>query len=113
MKVQASAPPKAIERFGSHRASILPILHAPNRFHIALLRLEPKGLVGMHPTSTDQVLAVVEGSGTVRTPNERLSVQRGSVVTWSRGEQHETTAGIEGLTALIVEGEGLEATLVR
>lgn len=71
------------------------------------MRLEPGGLVGMHPASTPQLLAVVEGEGWIRgEAGPQTPIPAGGAVFWSEGEMHET--GTEsGLTAIVVETRAL------
>jgi quercetin dioxygenase-like cupin family protein len=64
----------------------------------AVFRVEPNGRIARHPASVPQILAVLEGSG---------FISAGEAVFWSAGEVHEATTA-EGLTALILEGDGLE-----
>jgi quercetin dioxygenase-like cupin family protein len=77
-------------------------------FQAAVFRIAPGGRIGRHPALVPQILAVLEGSGEVSGPAgspERIAA--GEAVFWAAGEVHETTTSA-GLTALIVEGEGLE-----
>jgi quercetin dioxygenase-like cupin family protein len=77
-------------------------------FQAAVFRLEPGGRIARHPATYPQILAVLEGSGKVSGPSRAAEpIGAGEAVFWSAGEEHETTTAV-GLTALIVEGEGLE-----
>jgi quercetin dioxygenase-like cupin family protein len=74
----------------------------------AVFRIAPGGRIGRHAASHPQVPAVLEGSGEVTGAggvDEPIGV--GEAVFWQAGEEHETKSAA-GLTALIVEGEGLE-----
>jgi quercetin dioxygenase-like cupin family protein len=74
----------------------------------AVFRLEPNGKIACHPASVPQILAVLEGSGLVSGEDgEPQPINAGEAVFWSAGEVHETVSE-EGLTALILEGDGLE-----
>lgn len=79
-----------------------------SRFQAAVFRLDPGGRIARHPATYPQILAVLEGSGEVSGQSgvaEPIGVAE--AVFWSAGEEHETTTKV-GLTALIIEGEGLE-----
>ena len=74
----------------------------------AVFRLAPGGRILRHPASVPQVLAVLEGSGEVSGADGVFEpIGLGEAVFWARGEEHETRSAA-GLTALILEGEGLE-----
>jgi quercetin dioxygenase-like cupin family protein len=74
----------------------------------AIFRLAPKGRILRHPATVPQILAVLEGAGSVSgADGEFQPIAAGEAVFWAAGEQHETRTE-EGLTALILEGEGLE-----
>jgi quercetin dioxygenase-like cupin family protein len=74
----------------------------------AVFRVEPNGRIARHPASVPQILAVLEGSGFVSGEDgEPQPISAGEAVFWSAGEVHEATTA-EGLTALILEGDGLE-----
>ena len=77
-------------------------------FQVAVFRVAPGGRIVRHPATYPQVLAVLDGSGNVSGPSgvdERI--EAGEAVFWEAGEEHETKTA-EGLTALIIEGDGLE-----
>ena len=77
-------------------------------FQAAVFRIEPGGRIGRHPATYPQILAVLEGSGEVcGASGVDEAISAGEAVFWSAGEEHETKTAV-GLTALIVEGEGLE-----
>ena len=76
-------------------------------FQAAVFRLAPGGRIGRHPASVPQILAVLEGSGEVRGADGLTEpIGPGEAVFWRSGEEHETTSA-PGLTALILEGDGL------
>jgi quercetin dioxygenase-like cupin family protein len=110
MVVYSFAPDKGrpIELFGSFGATWTGILHSTG-LHVGSLSLAPYGMVGAHPAEDDQLLLVVQGSGTVGgTGSSSTTVGPGSAVFWRRGEVHETRAGPEGLDTIVIEGSGLE-----
>ena len=74
----------------------------------AVFRLAPGGRIARHPAMVPQILAVLEGSGTVSAESGvEEPIEAGEAVFWSAGEDHETRSEA-GLTALIIEGDGLE-----
>jgi quercetin dioxygenase-like cupin family protein len=97
-----------VERFGSRGVKISPILREAGRLHVACFHLEPGGLIGSHEATVAQLLLVVGGSGEVTgSESEPARVGPGCAVFWRGGETHETRAGEDGLTAIVVEGEEL------
>lgn len=82
-------------------------LTEPGRAQAAIFRLAPGGRIARHPAVLPQILAVLEGEGLVSGGDaEFLPIRSGEAVYWSAGEEHETVSD-HGLTALIVEAEGL------
>jgi quercetin dioxygenase-like cupin family protein len=74
----------------------------------AVFRVEPGGRIGRHAASVPQILAVLEGSGSVSGRDGVAEpIAAGEAVFWQQGEQHETTSAA-GMTALILEAERLE-----
>jgi quercetin dioxygenase-like cupin family protein len=95
------------------RVTIAP-LSAPSSerspFQAAVFRFAPGGRIARHvpPGRHSQILAVLEGSGTVSgAGGVEEPIAAGDAVCWQAGEEHELTSA-EGLTALIIEGDGLE-----
>lgn len=79
--------------------------------HIAIIELGVDGIVGYHEAAVPQLLIVLDGEGKVRTGNESgINVKAGDIVFWDKGEEHETESA-EGMTALVVESQGLEPFL--
>ena len=77
-------------------------------FQAAIIRIAPGGGLRRHPATVPQVLAVLEGSGEVSGADAAIEpIVPGEAVFWHEGEEHETTSDT-GLTALIIEGEGLD-----
>lgn len=74
----------------------------------AIFRLDPNGRIARHPATIPQILAVLDGAGRVSGDDGELQpIAAGEAVFWSAGEVHETQTDT-GLTALILEGDGLE-----
>jgi quercetin dioxygenase-like cupin family protein len=73
----------------------------------AIFRVAPRGRIARHPATVPQILAVLEGSGRVSGADGELqSIAAGEAVYWPAGEEHETETS-EGLTALVLEADGL------
>ena len=108
MKLVAFEPSSEITRHDSRGATIVGIARASGDVGVALLRLEPGGVLGRHPAVGPQLFLVVAGEGHVEGgEGERHAIGAGTAAFWSDGELHETTTET-GLTAVIVEGESLE-----
>jgi len=77
-------------------------------FQAAVFRVAPGGRIARHPAGYPQILAVLDGSGSVSGPSGvDEPIEAGEAVFWQAGEDHETKTA-DGLTALIIEGDGLE-----
>ena len=77
-------------------------------FQAAIFRIAPGGRIARHPADVPQILAVLEGEGEVSGADDVFEpINAGEAVYWPQGEEHETRSAV-GLTALIVEGGGLE-----
>jgi quercetin dioxygenase-like cupin family protein len=77
-------------------------------FQAAVFRLEAGGGIARHPADVPQILAVLDGSGEVSGADGGFEpIGAGEAVFWAQGEEHETRSA-DGLTALILEGDGLE-----
>ena len=77
-------------------------------FQAAVFRVAPGGRIARHPATYPQVLAVLDGSGIVSgSSGVDEPIEAGEAVFWQAGEEHEMKTA-DGLTALIIEGDGLE-----
>lgn len=73
----------------------------------ACFRLDAGGGVARHPASVPQLFVVIEGEGWVSGPQgEPEAISAGEAVFWAAGEEHETGTD-SGLTAIVLEGEGV------
>jgi quercetin dioxygenase-like cupin family protein len=68
---------------------------------VQMVRFEPGGTIGAHPTGPWQVFAVVEGSGWVRAGDIRADVVAGDVVVWEPGEQHDSGSDAGMLVCIV------------
>lgn len=74
----------------------------------AIFRLAPNGRIVRHPATVPQILAVLEGAGQVSGGDGEFEpISAGEAVFWAAGEEHETVTE-SGLTALILEADGLQ-----
>jgi len=110
MRLVRFAPEDArpIETHGSRGFSISPLASSLGASFQAVVRLEPGGRIGRHPTVASQMLAIVAGNGFVSGGDgvEHV-VGIGDAAVWDAGEHHETRTD-DGLTAIVVEAGGLE-----
>lgn len=94
-----------ITRFGSD--FVISRLFHSGDLHVSCMRLRPGGLIGMHPASTPQLLAVVEGEGWIRGEDDgKTPIAAGGAVFWTAGEMHETGTDT-GLVAIVIETSAL------
>ena len=100
-----------IEAYGSAGARVVHLLRQ-TLASVVTLSLEPGGLLGMHPAAADQLFLVVAGSGEAVAGNDVCPLSPGTAVLWRQGEEHETRAGSDGLTAVVVEGDQLAEALL-
>ena len=101
---------RTIDAYGSSGAIVVHLLRTTPA-SVVTIHLEPGGVVGMHPAAADQLFLVVAGSGQATEGGEQRALAPGTAVLWRRGEAHETRAAAGGLTAIVVEGEGLAEAL--
>jgi GrpB-like predicted nucleotidyltransferase (UPF0157 family) len=82
-----------------------PLTGRDSLVRVQIVYLAGGGLIGCHPTSVKQLLAVVAGRGWVAGQGgTRRSIRAGYGAVWEVGEDHEAGSD-EGLTALCVEGD--------
>jgi quercetin dioxygenase-like cupin family protein len=74
-----------------------------------VIAIEPRGTVGRHPATVEQLFVVVRGSGWVSGGDGvREPISAGEAVLWDPGEEHESGSE-EGMTVLVVEAEHIDA----
>ena len=97
-----------ISSFGSSGFGVVPVAADA---HVVVAKLAPGGIIARHPAVVDQVLVVLSGEAGVSGEDAVKQVLRpGSAALWVAGESHETSSEV-GMTALIVENDGLATTL--
>ena len=73
----------------------------------AIFRLAAGGCIRRHPATHPQILAVLEGSGTVSGADGGPEpIASGEAVFWEENEVHETRSA-SGMTALVLEAREL------
>jgi quercetin dioxygenase-like cupin family protein len=83
-------------------------LTTPGAIRAAIFHVEAGGRIARHPATVPQILAVLDGTGHVSgADGEFAPIAAGEAVFWEAGEEHETVSD-GGLTAVVLEGEGLE-----
>lgn len=88
-------------------------LTPPAAVRAAIFRLAPGGRIARHPATMPQILAVLEGAGHVSSGDGAFEpIAAGQAVFWAEGEEHETVTD-GGLTALVLEAEGLSPATTR
>jgi quercetin dioxygenase-like cupin family protein len=103
-----SAAARKLSAPGSRGANIVHLLRKAEQAQISVLRIEAGGVAGRHTAGLNQLLLVIEGSGWVKGREEQeVGVASGDLVFWESGEPHETRAGGNGFTAIVVEGKDL------
>jgi quercetin dioxygenase-like cupin family protein len=76
--------------------------------HVAVIDVEPGGIVGRHSAGGMQLFAVIRGSGWVSGgEGERDPIRAGEAVVWDLGEEHESGSE-EGMTVFVVEARSLD-----
>lgn len=89
-------------------APLTPSIFEGSRIQAAIFRVEPGGRLLRHPATFPQILAVLEGSGEVSGADGVIEpIEEGEAVFWHEGEDHETKSAV-GLTALVIEGKGID-----
>jgi hypothetical protein len=89
-------------------APLTPSIFEGSPIQAAIFRMAPGGGLRRHPATYPQILAVLEGSGVVSGPDGiEEPIVAGEAVFWHGGEEQETRS-TNGLTALIIEGQGLD-----
>jgi quercetin dioxygenase-like cupin family protein len=107
-RVNAAFAPSDERLDGVTVAPLTTPLAAGASVQAAVFRLAPNGRIARHPADVPQIMAVLEGAGRVSgADGEPEPIAAGEAVFWSAGEEHETQTD-EGMTALILEGDGLQ-----
>ena len=97
---------RPIHLFGSSGVRLAPL--GRGAAQVVVLHVEPGGRLGRHPAVVRQLLAVVAGAGSVSGGDGvEHPVAPGIAAVWEAGEEHETRTD-SGLTAVVVEGDGLD-----
>ena len=104
-------PEREVSEYASSGAHWLPIARNAGECHVGRMRVEPGGVIGMHPTRSDQMFFVIDGRGWTRIDGgPRSDVAAGHAVLLRAGEHHESGTDT-GMTAIIVQAEQLAIDL--
>jgi quercetin dioxygenase-like cupin family protein len=102
----------ALTRFGSHGVVLhhpldgVALLTTAGPATLVLAAFEPGGVIGRHPATSRQALAVVSGAVEVwGGDGSAADLSAGQVVVFDQGEEHETRA-ITATTVAIMEWAG-------
>jgi quercetin dioxygenase-like cupin family protein len=94
-----------ITTYGSHGAIINHLARHYRDAHVVCIALEAGGVLARHAASGDQLFMVIAGHGEVSGDDGRwLPISAGTAAIWRSAEMHETRAGADGLTAIVIEG---------
>lgn len=96
---------REISAYGSSGVLFSGLARSEGEARLSCLRLRPGGALGRHPAPIPQLFVVVEGDGWVSTDADEVRVKAGQAVLWEIEEQHESRAGPQGMTVLVLEGE--------
>lgn len=100
-----------IGQYGSREATVQPIGNFNAEGHAVIIRIAPGGVLGLHEAASQQLFIILAGEGWVSAgDSDPVSIRTGQAVLWDAGEQHETRS-VEGLTALVLEGNVLSLAL--
>jgi quercetin dioxygenase-like cupin family protein len=89
-------------------APLTPSIFEGSLVQAAIFHVAPGGGLLRHPATYPQILAVLDGSGTVSGADGiEEPIVAGQAVYWQQDEEHETRSA-HGLTALIIEGQSLD-----
>jgi GrpB-like predicted nucleotidyltransferase (UPF0157 family) len=92
-----------VESFGS-RFRVGPLTGDGSRVKVQIIHIGPDGLIGRHPTTSQQLLGVVAGSGWVSGADGRQrDIRSGQAALWDPAENHAAGSQV-GMTAVCVEG---------
>jgi quercetin dioxygenase-like cupin family protein len=94
--------------FSSSHLTLSRVVRLACQAQIVCMYLGPKGLVGFHQATVQQIFLVVDGSGWVRgEAPERVPIAAGRAAFWEAGEWHESGSET-GMTAIVIESESLD-----
>lgn len=103
---------RQIDQHGSRGATFIPIIRQADGLSVVSIHLDPLGILGLHPAAADQLFLVTAGEGWVSTSDlDELAIKSGMGALWRKEEMHQTRAGNLGLTAIVIEGEGLAGSI--
>ena len=109
LEAQDLAP---VVEFQSTGAGAAELATGSGQAHIHIVRIDPGGEIGPHVAGFGQLFVCLEGSGWVCSADgERVSLSRGQVAYFARGERH-SKGSTDGLRALIIQVYDLHLHLI-
>src|SRR6476646_8565781 len=97
-----------IVAFASRDASATQLAAGSGEAHIHIVHIAAGGEIGPHVAGFGQLFLCLEGSGWVAAADdERISISRGQVAYFARGERH-SKGSTDGLHALIIQVHDLD-----
>ncbi len=98
---------RVVDQFGSTGVHATRIAAGAGPVHLTCLKVDPGGVIGMHPATEAQLFLVVAGDGWATGPDAmRIPLTAGWGVRWEAGEDHMSGTDT-GLTAIAIDGPSL------
>lgn len=99
-----------IHAYGSRELLMSRLVSPHTAVRVDVMHIGPGGVVGGHPASENQLFAVVQGDGWVKSEEGgQHHVAAGLAVFWIAGEWHESGSD-GGMTVVVIEGPELDPT---
>lgn len=96
-----------IPAYGSRDLRMARMLRTNGEVSVDVMHIAPGGLVGEHVASHNQLFAVVQGTGWVRSADRvTVPISAGQAAFWTTGEWHESGSD-EGMMVIVMEGESV------
>ena len=99
---------RELTAFGSSGVLFSVLARSSGEGQSICFQVEPGGGIGRHPAAVPQLFVVVEGDGWVKAGEEEARVEAGQAVLWEAGEDHESGAGPNGMTVIVLEAENIK-----
>lgn len=98
---------KLIHLYDSRGLRMSPLARVDGPVRVDIMHIEPDGIVGAHEAFSNQLFAVVHGSGWVRSGDDpAMSISVGQAAFWTTGEFHES-GSVMGMTVIVIEGDAV------
>ncbi len=104
---------KEINSDGNRNVALTPVADEVAGAFIAVLYVEPMGILGYHQALSDQLFMVLQGSGWVTgSDRKRTAIEAGQAAFWQDGEWHESGSEA-GMTVVVIEAKAIEHVLMK